>query len=426
MSRARPRAKGIRPPRAHAYPNPYRFPWLRALLASVLAVALFGSVASALMISNLDQQIKNSVISTQDLGAVGESQRDEGVPLPKDYFEGRPVNILISGIDSRYDDNGELGAGTVDVDPTIRSDTTMVLHLSADREHVTILSIPRDMKVDIPSCRRADGTVTYEYFGMFNSAFSTGAGLNDIAGGIACTEATVESFTGVDIDGFVVIDFAGFANLVETLGGVDICLPEPMKDEAAGLDLPEGCQTLDGMQGLAFARARKQIADGSDMKRIDRQQQLIGLMISQVLDSNMFTNLPKLYAFVQEGMATSKFSASLDSWRTDAALLNSIKNTPREDIRFVTVPWVEDPTNPNRLLVEEYQADLIFDSIIDDQPLPEGTIFRNLENETFIVGEDGEAHRCDEYGRIYELDEFGEPIIPESDPAYDPAKDQQS
>lgn len=414
MSKAKPRMFGERPPRAHAYPNPYRFPWLQVLAATIVAVVLFGWVAGSLMISNLDRQIKGSVIDTGGLGAVnGQPDANSGEPLPKDFFEGRPVNILVSGIDSRYNDNGELGAGTTDIDPTIRSDTTLVLHLSADRQNATILSIPRDMKVDIPSCRMADGTITYEYFGMFNSAFSTGAGTDDIAGGIACTQAAVESFTGLTIDGFVVIDFAGFSRLVDTLGGVDICLEEPMFDTAAGLDLPAGCQTLDGTQGLAFARARKEIADGSDMRRIDRQQQLIGLMISQVLDSNMFTNLPSLYQFVQEGLATSKVSVSLDSWRTDAALLNSIKNTPRDQIRFVTVPAIQDPYDENRLLPDDYLAWDVFESIITDQPLPVGTIFRNLENETFVVAEDGQALRCDEHGNPYELDAGGNPIIPD-------------
>lgn len=399
------------PPSAHAYPNPYRFPWFRSLIAAAFAVVLFGWVAGALIIEDLDRQIKGSVLQTEHLGAVDDKQEEQRPP--QDRFKDQPVNILISGIDSRYDENGQLGAGTTDVDPTIRSDTTMVLHLSADRQRVSVLSIPRDMKVDIPSCRLSDGTESYEYYGMFNSAFSTGAGLDDIAGGIACTQATVESFTGIDIDGFVVVDFAGFAKLVDTLGGVDICLDEEMYDTAAGLDLPAGCQTLDGQQGLAFARARKELADGSDMKRIDRQQLLIGLIISQVLDSNMFTNMPTLYKFVQDGMATSKFSPSLDSWRTDAALLNSIRNTPRDQIRFVTVPWIQDPEDLNRLLPEYDLAEPVFASFIEDLPLPVGTLFRNLENQTFIVGPDGEAIMTDEYGVPYDLDANGNPIIPE-------------
>lgn len=413
MSKAKSRANTDRLPVAHASPNPHRFPWVRSVLAAVLAVALFGGVAGALIINNLDHQIKDSVISTANRGSdTSQSATVVNEELPPDAFEGRPVNILVAGIDSRYDENGEIGAGTIDLDPTIRSDTTMILHLSADRQHATILSIPRDMMVDIPSCQTADGSYTYAHYGMFNSAFADGAGLDDIAGGIACTQATVEDFTGITIDGFVVIDFTGFSRLVDTLGGVDICLDEAMYDELAGLDVPAGCQTLHGQQALAFARARKDLADGSDLRRIDRQQWLIGQMVSQILDSNMFTNLPSLYKFVQEGLSTSKFSPSLNSWRTDAALLNSIRNTPRENIRFVTTPYLPDPEDENRVLPDYYQASAIFQALIDDQPLPAGTLFRNLQNQTFIVGDAGEAIMTDDLGNPYELDENGAPIIP--------------
>ncbi len=390
-----------RPLPAHASPNPIRFPWIRTIAASLVAVFLFTSVAGALMLNNLDRQIKDSVLITEHLGAIPQSGEEEEEEAPADKFAGRAVNLLVSGIDSRYDEDGQIGENS---DPTIRSDTTLIMHIAKDRKSVTVLSIPRDMKVTIPACRLSDGSESWEYYGMFNSAFSTGAGLDDIAGGIACTQAAAEAFTGINIDGFVVIDFAGFAKLVDALGGVDMCVEEDLYDKEAKLDLEAGCQTLDGTQALAFARARKMLADGSDTKRIDRQQLLIGLMISQVLDSNILTDLPSLYALVQEAMATSKLSPSLDNLRTDAGLLNSVRSAPKDHIRFVTVPYETDPEDPNRLVPEYYQAEEVFAALISDEPLPPGTVFRDLDNDTYVVGPDGEAIPSDEYGVPLESD----------------------
>lgn len=403
-------------PKRHAYPNPYRFPWVRAVAAALFSLVLFSGVAGALMVNNIDNRIQASVINTENLGAVTPIRPLEDRPeeeIPADPFAGRSVNILVSGIDSRYDDNGEIGAGTIDIDPTIRSDTTLVVNLSADRTRSTILSLPRDMLVDVPSCQRTDGSISDPYFGMFNSAFSTGAITDDIASGIACTQATVESFTGIPIDGFVIVDFAGFSQLVDTLGGVDMCFEEPLLDEWSGLDVPAGCQTLNGPMALSYARARKGLTDGSDQQRIGRQQELIGIMISQVLDSNMFTNLPRLYMFVQDSLTTSKVSPSLDSWKTDAALLNSIRNIPQENIRFVTVPWYEYPEDNNRLLPVWDQAWAIFQSMINDEPLPPWTVFKNLDGVHYVVGEDGVPLVSDEWGNPYPLDENGAPILPE-------------
>lgn len=404
-------------PSQHAAVNARVFPWARTLFATLLAGALFVGTASSLIVANLDRQVKGAVLNTDHLGAVQDTKEE----APPDSFHGRSVNILIAGIDSRYGENDGIGSGTSETETSIRSDTTMVLHLSADRKSTTVMSIPRDLMTTIPSCVLSDGTVTYEQYGMFNSAFATGAVTDDLAAGIACTQATVEYLTGIDIDGFAVIDFAGFEKLIDALGGVEICLEEAIYDSGGytGLDLPAGCQVLDGEAGLDYARARHvNISDGSDISRIDRQQKLVGAIIAQVLDSNMLTDLPKLYAFMQESLQIAAFSSSLDDLRTDAGLVNSIRNTKREDFRFVTVPWGSDINDPNRVVTEEPLATDLFMALADDEDLPVGLIYRDLDNHRFIIGEEGESIMIDDEGNHVILDENGE-MIPSPAPTSD-------
>lgn len=422
MARASRAVSPSRLPSQHAYPNVTRFPWLQTILATVLAFMMFAGVSSALMLADLDRQVKGAVIDTGNLGAV-----EENDPFPTDNFEGRPVNILVSGIDSRYGENEAVGAGSTEDDNTIRSDSTMIVHLSADRSRTTVLSVPRDLMVEIPECVVADGSVMSAQYAQFNWAFSTGAVTDDLAGGIACVEATVEELTGLSIDGFIIIDFAGFEKLIDAMGGVDLCIDEDMSDELAGLELTEGCHRLTGVQGLAFARARHNVGDGSDLQRIDRQQQLIGAMVAQALNSSLFSNMPQMYQFVQEAMQVAAFSRSLDTWRANSALLNSVRHTPPENFQFVTMPWQYNPDDPNRVILEEPLASELSLSLVNDEPLPVGIIFRNLENQTFVVGPDGAPIMIDAEGNPVTVDENGQvvpaPVTPDA-PAADLAANE--
>jgi LCP family protein required for cell wall assembly len=118
--------------------------------------------------------------------------------------------------------------------------------------------------VDIPSCRREDGTRGDPVFAMFNHAFEVG--------GSACTIRTVEKLTGIRVDHHMVLDFAGFKEMVDAVDGVEVCLSEPVDDKAAKLRLPAGRVTLDGEQALGYVRARKSLGNGSDTDRMERRQ----------------------------------------------------------------------------------------------------------------------------------------------------------
>ncbi len=270
-----------------------------------------------------------------------------------------PIDILLMGSDTRSGDNAALG-GKAD---GARSDTTIVLHIAGDRKSATAVSIPRDTMVDIPSCPLDNGKESRAGFGQFNSAYSTG--------GPACTIKTVESITGITFEHFVVVDFAGFVGMVDALGGVNICLANPLKDRLAAVNLPAGEQTVNGQQALGVVRSRhNSLGDGGDLDRIDHQQQFLGAMIRKVLSSGTLLNPARLLSFLNEATKSVTMDPDLASVTGLADLAGSMKDVAGGQIAFVTAPtgaWSQDA---NRLVLKEDEAEPIWAALRDDKPMP--------------------------------------------------------
>lgn len=358
-------------PVLHAATNPYRFGATRGVLAALLSLCLFVGSTGWFIYRDLADDIAGNVI---DISTLQPQSGNQGEAPPADSFAGRAVNILISGIDSRYN-QGASAYGDSEELSTIQSDTTMVMHISADRAHVDVVSIPRDLVTDIPSCTRTDGSVSDPYTGQFNSAFATGAVTDDIASGIACTRTAVMALTGLQIDGFVVVDFKGFQGMIDALGGVWYDLAEPAQDAEADLDLPAGCQRLGGTQALAYARARKHLGDGSDIERIGRQQQLVAAMVRELLAKNLVADLPALVTFVKQAIGALQTSPELADLNTDVGLLVSLARIDKSAIRFVTMPWGSAPWDNNRVVAQEPAATELWAALAADGTLPLGTVY---------------------------------------------------
>ncbi|MGR7001680.1 LCP family protein [Yinghuangia aomiensis] len=202
---------------------------------------------------------------------------------PPDTSPGR--NVLIMGSDSRSGDNAKFGGGKGDVG---RSDTTL-LHVYADGKHAVAVSIPRDTIVDMPSCRKPDGTWTRPQSNvMFNDAFSVG---NTASGNPACTQNTVEKLTGLRIDHTIVVDFAGFAAMTSAVRRRRSMPAEeevfegdlnPNKGSRGQLVFPKGKQTVSGQKALDYVRLRHGIGDGSDIGRIKRQQAFVSSLVKKI------------------------------------------------------------------------------------------------------------------------------------------------
>lgn len=293
-------------------------------------------------------------------------------------------NILLIGSDSRAGDgNAQYGRDS----GTERSDTTILLHLAADRRSATAVSLPRDLMVDVPSCRRPDGTRTEPTFAMFNSAFQTG--------GSACTIRTVEKLTNIRVDHHMVVDFNGFKEMVDAVDGVRVCLKEPIDDKEAKLKLPAGKVTLNGEQALGYVRARKSIGDGSDTDRMDRQQRFLGALVNKVRSNDVLLNPAKLYPVLDAATSSLTTDPALASLRGLYDLVRGMRDIPTERVQFLTVPRTSYVYNANRDQLVKPEAEKLFTRLRADAPvavakdLPEDSV--DSADSTAKSSHDGES-----------------------------------
>ena len=372
-------------PIQHSAVNYGRFGLLRGALAVLLAGVLFVVSSAGFVYASLSSQFANRVVNIDAYSVDGQSK------ATPDSFEGRAVNILVVGTDSRSGASGELGAGDADDVPGLRNDSTMVIHVSADRSRVQIVSIPRDTLVDIPACKHRDGTTSEPTSDdMFNNAMVYGSNggddPEDIAPGIACVKSTVEKLSGMSIDAFMVVDFAGFISMIDALGGVWFNIPEHIEDESAQLYIDAGCWKLSGTHALAYMRSRKGQGDGSDISRIGRQQQLISAMLRELQDKNYVTDPGALINFLQAAISAVNVSDNLGNASSDASLLiNVLQKVDRTNIQFVTMPVEEPSWDPNRRIPSDPMAHNVWTALKNDQALPVGTTFTDGNGAQLVV-----------------------------------------
>lgn len=372
-------------PIQHSAVNYGRFGLLRGALAVLLAGVLFVVSSAGFVYASLSSQFANRVVNIDAYSVDGQSK------ATPDSFEGRAVNILVVGTDSRNGASGELGAGDADDVPGLRNDSTMVIHVSADRSRVQIVSIPRDTLVDIPACKHRDGTTSEPTSDdMFNNAMVYGSNggddQEDIAPGIACVKSTVEKLSSMSIDAFMVVDFAGFINMIDALGGVWFNIPEHIEDESAQLYIDAGCWKLSGTHALAYMRSRKGQGDGSDISRIGRQQQLISAMLRELQEKNYVTDPGALINFLQAAISAVNVSDNLGNASSDASLLiNVLQKVDRTNIQFITMPVEEPSWDPNRRIPSEPMARNVWTALKNDQALPVGTTFTDGNGAQLVV-----------------------------------------
>ncbi|GAA2244535.1 transcriptional regulator [Streptomyces ruber] len=283
-----------------------------------------------------------------------------GHDRPEDVDNGSE-DILVLGSDSRSGGNAKLGGG--EDDGTARADTAMIVHLYEGRSRAGVVSIPRDTLVDRPGCTGTDGRAHPGATDvMFNSAYTVG--------GAACAVKTVESMTGIRMDHYVEIDFAGFAELVDRLGGVRITTTEDIDDPDSHLDLKAGEHTLDGAQALGLVRTRHGVGDGSDLGRIQLQQAFLKALVDQVGDVGVLTSPRKLYDLADTATGAVTTDSELGSVRDLASFADGLKGLGSARMTMLTMPVRLDPADANRLLVDEPRAQQVWKALRADRPVP--------------------------------------------------------
>ncbi|HWJ08113.1 MAG TPA: LCP family protein, partial [Nocardioides sp.] len=289
-------------------------------------------------------------------GNLNVKEVDDLVTDRPDRFGGKEVNVLVMGDDTRAGRgnriDGEGGGG---------SDTTILFHLSADREFAYGISVPRDTLVDRPRCKHEDGSVAPAEAGaLWNEAYAVA--------GPSCTIQQFEQLTDIRIDNYVVVDFNGFKDMVNALGGVEVCIPEKIVDEESGITLQAGTRQISGDEALSYVRVRKGVAggDGSDPQRIKRQQAFMASMIGTALRADILAQPNRLAGFVNA--TTRSLTTDFDNIAQMADLARSFNGIGIDNIDFVTTPYEEAPSDPNRIVWSSRVAK-VWRLVRQDKPL---------------------------------------------------------
>ncbi|MFI9249682.1 LCP family protein [Streptomyces sp. NPDC053069] len=340
----RPRGKGRR--------RKARSTRRKALLATAwtaAGVVVLGGVGAGYLYFKLNGNIK-SVDIDQALGNDRPSKVDNG-----------SENILVLGSDTRSGSNKKLGGGTDD--GSARSDTAMIVHVYEGHKKAAVVSVPRDTLIDRPRCTDTKGTTHPAASGsMFNEAYGTG--------GAACAVKTVESITGIRMDHYLEVDFAGFQKLIDDLGGVPVTTTKSIDDRQSHLNLPAGTHTLSGQQALGLVRTRHGVGDGSDLGRIQLQQAFVKALLNQVKHVGVFTSPKRLYDLADTATKTVTTDSDLGSVNSLIDFADGLKGIGPKHMTMITMPVRYDPANPNRVLMAKQQAQQVWNALKNDRPIP--------------------------------------------------------
>ena len=283
----------------------------------------------------------------------------------------KALNYLLVGSDTREgltkEQMKELRVGSTKTAAGGRSDTMLLVHISKARDKAMIVSLPRDSLVTIPAHRSSDGTKDIAAAkSKINAAFAWG--------GAPLLIETVELATNLRIDHYIEVNFAGFAGLVDALGGIEVCTKKDIDDPKSHLVLAAGVHTLNGIESLKYVRTRG--IDGlGDIGRMQRQQQFMSSVLRKATSTGVLLNPIKLVNFFNAAIATVKTDSGLNE--SDLlTLAKQLRNLSASNVRTLTVPI----DNPNAY------ADGVGSVVIWDSVLA-GELFQRLRDDLPIVDE---------------------------------------
>ena len=275
--------------------------------------------------------------------------------------ENGALDILIIGSDTRKGNNGAYGNDD-DRNSEARSDVMMLLQISADRKNVNVLSFPRDLMVSIPKC--TDPKTSKEYGAEDDMQINESLA----RGGPGCTAATISKLTGVHIDHFMLVDFNAVKELSRVVGGVQVCVDNPIDDEYSGLKLPAGNSTIEGEQALAFLRSRHGFGDGSDIGRIQAQQGFLSALLRKVKAEGTLDNPNKLLSIAEAITQNVTVDNDMGSPNEIAGIGATIGGIDLSQVVFATVPTEPWDQDPNRLQLSS-EAEPVLQRLRDDKSL---------------------------------------------------------
>jgi LCP family protein required for cell wall assembly len=317
---------------------------LAVLVAASLVVVSFAAV-------NIGSQLKNGGIQLLD-------SNGHAISAPTD-FKG-PLNMLLVGSDTRAGQGGGFGNETSNL-----ADVIILLHVSADRKNAVAMSFPRDLMVPWPACPSTSGGSGYlpQSLGQINATIANG--------GPGCTLLTVESITGLTIPYLAMINFKGVIEMSNAVGGVTVCVANPIHDTYTHLDLEAGTHTLQGVQALQFLRTRHGVGDGSDLSRISNQQVFMSSLFRKIKSQGVLTNPIYLYSLANAAARNMTLSSNMTDLNVLVGLASSLRKVDPDNMTFLQVPSAGGLPAPNqgRVALVQDQAQILFDKLKADEPL---------------------------------------------------------
>ncbi|MEV6565791.1 LCP family protein [Streptomyces kronopolitis] len=286
-------------------------------------------------------------------------------------FGQSPLNILLLGSDGRNSaENIKLGGARQDADRKPLADVQMLLHVSANRSNMSVISIPRDTRVTIPRCTDPKTHQVYP---------QTSAAINQSLqhGGPGCTLATWQELTGIYIDHFMMVDFSGVVSMADAIGGVPVCVDRNVyshdsKGHGSGLRLTKGTHSVQGVQALQWLRTRYGFEDNTDIGRAKAQHMYMNSMVRQLKQGTKLTDPGKLRDLAEAATKSLTVDDGLDTVKKLYDLGGDLNRVPTKRITMVTMPW-------------QYSSD---ESYVMPKPGDAESTFALLRNDTALDGKD--------------------------------------
>nr|WP_229914764.1 LCP family protein [Streptomyces chartreusis] len=328
--------------------------------ATVLAVVILGTAGAGY----LYYQHLNGNLKKDDLN-IGDA-KDRAAESEANAAGQTPLNILLIGSDARdTEENQKLGGAKETFGGTPLADVQMLLHVSADRSNMSVVSMPRDTLVDIPKCTDPDSGDVFESRQRTMTNQSLGRG------GPGCTVATWEKLTDIHIDHFMMIDFSGVVSMADAIGGVPVCVDKNIhsKDSqghGSGLKLEKGTTYVKGEQALQWLRTRYGFEDGSDLARAKAQHQYMNSMVRELRKNAKLSNPNKLRKLAEAATNALTVDEGIGTVAKLYDLAGELKKVPTSRITMTTMPNqyvgsrvepTEDATKLFRLVREDIALD---------------------------------------------------------------------
>ncbi|MFJ6723459.1 LCP family protein [Streptomyces sp. NPDC091281] len=303
----------------------------------------------------------------------------------------RATNILLMGTDERDTltdaEKRRFHAGGQACGCT---DVLMLVHLSARRDRVTVVGLPRDSYAEIPAYRQESGAERAAHAAKLNAAFQEG--------GPELAVRTVESMTGVVVDRYLQVDFRRFIDSVRDVDGVEVCTPRRLKDTTTGLDLSPGTHRLTGGRALQYVRSRH--VDGSaDLGRIQRQQRFLVQALRRVQMRKVLSDPVRATRMARTLLGSGPQGFSV---RELVELAGALHKLPASATEFTTVP-VSGFAPPeagvgSALVWDRGRARTLFAAVREDRPLVRAGEEPRPDDPPTIVGSTtpvrGSAYAC--------------------------------